>query len=270
MLGEDPKWGSWGIAGMQSETIATLVPVENRRINYVLVDHENVQPTDLNLLDREDVRLWVFVGAAQTKLSSELAIQMQVMRERADYVRISGNGSNALDFHIAFHIGQLAAVDPRGFFHIISKDTGFDPLVQHLKTKKILACRSAAVGDMPLFKPVLADKPMVSASKAAEKASAKKVTVVVEKASPPAKKPAVAVAKKAVQAKAMTAAEKLARMKALLAKMTSGKPGTLAALKKHIASNFQNQINTQEVDALIAGLKKAGTLKVDGTKVIFS
>ena len=59
---------------MQAETIATLVPIENRRINYVLVDHENVQPTDLNLLDREDVRLWVFVGAAQTKLSSELAI----------------------------------------------------------------------------------------------------------------------------------------------------------------------------------------------------
>lgn len=255
---------------MRIETIATLASVENRRINYVLVDHENVQPTDLNLLDREDVRLWVFVGAAQTKLSSELAIQMQVMRERADYVRISGNGSNALDFHIAFHIGQLAAVDPRGFFHIISKDTGFDPLVQHLKTKKILACRSAAVGDMPLFKPVLADTSVVPAAKAAVKKTAKAVTIVVEKAAPSAKKVVVAAPKKAVQAKAMTAAEKLARMNEVLTKAKSGRPGSLAALKKHIAAHFQNNIDSQEVDMLIAGLKKVGTVKVVGTKVVFS
>ncbi|WP_303748073.1 PIN domain-containing protein [Stenotrophomonas pigmentata] len=259
---------------MQIETIAKLVPVENRRINYVLVDHENVQPTDLNLLDREDVRLWVFVGAAQTKLSSELAIQMQAMRERADYVRISGNGSNALDFHIAFYIGQLAGVDPRGFFHIISKDTGFDPLVQHLKTKKILACRSAAVGDMPLFKPVLANAPVAPAPAPAPTASVKKtakaVTIVVEKAPPPVKKAVVSVPKKAVQAKAMTAAEKLARMKELLTKAKSGRPGSLAALKKHIAAHFQNKIDSQEVEVLIAGLKKAGTVKVVGTKVVFS
>lgn len=257
---------------MQIETIATLVPVENRRINYVLVDHENVQPTDLNLLDREDVRLWVFVGAAQTKLSSELAIQMQAMRERADYVRISGNGSNALDFHIAFYIGQLAGVDPRGFFHIISKDTGFDPLVQHLKTKKILACRSVAVGDMPLFKPVLANAPVAPAPAptASVKKTAKAVTIVVEKAPPSVKKVAVAVPKKVAQAKVMTAAEKLARMNELLTKAKSGRPGSLAALKKHIAAHFQNKIDSQEVEVLIAGLKKAGTVKVIGTKVVFS
>lgn len=256
--------------GMQIETIATLVPVENRRINYVLVDHENVQPTDLNLLDREDVRLWVFVGAAQTKLSSELAIQMQAMRERADYVRISGNGSNALDFHIAFYIGQLAGVDPRGFFHIISKDTGFDPLVQHLKTKKILACRSAAVGDMPLFKPVLANTSVVPAAKAAVKTTAKAVTIVVEKTPPSAKKVVVAAPRKAVPAKAMTAAEKLARMNEVLTKAKSGRPGSLAALKKHIAAHFQNNIDSQEIDKLIAGLKKVGTVKVVGTKLVFS
>jgi len=51
------------------------------------------------------------------------------MGERAEYVRISGNGSNALDFHIAFYIGQLAAHEPDAYFHIISKVTGFDPLI---------------------------------------------------------------------------------------------------------------------------------------------
>jgi hypothetical protein len=52
---------------------------------------------------------------------------MQALGAKAQYVKISGNGSNALDFHIAFYIGHLGAVDPTAYFHIISKDAGFDP-----------------------------------------------------------------------------------------------------------------------------------------------
>ena len=66
--------------------------------------------------------------------------------------KISGNGSNALDFHIAYYIGKLAQHDPVAYFHIISKDTGFDPLIQHLKSQKIGATRSKDIGDIPLFK----------------------------------------------------------------------------------------------------------------------
>lgn len=233
------------------------MPVENRRINYVLIDHENVQPTDLALLDREDVRLWVFVGAGQTRLSSDLAIQMQAMRERADYVRISGNGSNALDFHIAFYIGQLVRDDARGFFHIISKDTGFDPLIEHLKTRKVFACRSISISQMPLFKtaamPVLPKQVAPAASaKAPEKAS-----------------PAPASAKVTEPAQ-VTAAQRLARMKQLLKKMEGSKPTSLATLKKHVAAQFCNQLKADDVESIISGLQKAGTLKLVGSKVQYS
>jgi hypothetical protein len=57
-----------------------------------------------------------------------------------------------LDFHIAFYIGQIAATEPDAFFHIVSKDSGFDPLIQHLKSKKIFAIRSKSVSDIPLVK----------------------------------------------------------------------------------------------------------------------
>lgn len=70
------------------------------RINHVLIDHENVQPAALSLLDRSDVRIWIFVGASQTKLSADLAMAAHAMGSRVRYVRISGNGSNALDFHM--------------------------------------------------------------------------------------------------------------------------------------------------------------------------
>ena len=49
-----------------------------------------------------------------------------------ELVRLTEPGKNALDFHIAYYLGQLALKEPDAFFHIVSKDTGFDPLIQHL------------------------------------------------------------------------------------------------------------------------------------------
>jgi len=122
------------------------------RINHILIDLENVQPTSLAGLDAEFFRVTVFVGANQTKIPFDLATAIQHLGERASYIKISGNGSNALDFHIAYYIGKLVHEDPTAYFHIISKDTGFDPLIQHLKTQKIGITRSKDVSDIPLLK----------------------------------------------------------------------------------------------------------------------
>ena len=122
------------------------------RTNYVLIDYENVQPEAMMVLNKEHFKVMVFVGANQAKVTFEVASALQHMGERAEYIKISGNGSNALDFHIAYYIGLLAAKEPEAYFHVVSKDTGFDPLIQHLKTKKILACRSRDVTDIPIVK----------------------------------------------------------------------------------------------------------------------
>ena len=122
------------------------------RTNYVLIDNENVQPEAISVLDAEYFKVMVFVGASQTKLSFEAVAVLQRMGSKAEYVKISGNGPNALDFHIAFYIGQIAAHDPTAYFHVISKDTGFDPLIQHLKAKRIFATRSRDVSEIPLLK----------------------------------------------------------------------------------------------------------------------
>lgn len=66
------------------------------------------------------------------------------------HVKITGNGKR-LDFHIAYYLGQLALKEPEAFFHIVSRDAGFDPLIQHLKAHKILACRSV-VSEIPILK----------------------------------------------------------------------------------------------------------------------
>jgi hypothetical protein len=122
------------------------------RTNYVLIDYESVQPEDLSALNHNRFRVIVFVGAHQNKLPFETVAALQQMGSNAEYVKLSGTGPNALDFHIAFYIGQLAAQDPEACFHIISKDTGFDPLLSHLKTRKLRAYRVKKVGDIPLIK----------------------------------------------------------------------------------------------------------------------
>ena len=122
------------------------------RINYVLIDFESVQPDALAVLNQDQFKIIVFVGASQAKVPFEAAAALQRMGSKAEYIKISGNGPNALDFHIAYYIGQLAVHDPSAYFHIISKDKGFDPLIQHLKTKKLFAGRSEDISDIPLVR----------------------------------------------------------------------------------------------------------------------
>ena len=120
--------------------------------NYILIDYENVQPKNLAILNGHPVKVIVFVGANQGKVPFELASSLQALGENAEYIKIGGNGSNALDFHIAFYIGQLAERDPGACFHIISKDTGFDPLIRHLKLRKISCQRQKDLSKIPLLR----------------------------------------------------------------------------------------------------------------------
>jgi hypothetical protein len=122
------------------------------RTNYILIDYESVQPASITALEQECFKVMIFVGERQAKVSFEVAASLQRLGARAAYVKMDGSGPNALDFHIAFYIGQLSAGEPEAYFHIISKDTGFDPLIAHLKTKKILAARSKDVSEIPMVK----------------------------------------------------------------------------------------------------------------------
>ncbi|MGH8512709.1 MAG: PIN domain-containing protein [Gammaproteobacteria bacterium] len=122
------------------------------RTNFVLVDLENVQPENIGLLYGGPFKIKVFLGATQCKISLELARALQAFGPDVEYIQMDGNGPNALDFHIAYYIGRLAAEYPDAYFHIISKDTGFDPLIKHLKAQRISCQRSAAVTDIPMIK----------------------------------------------------------------------------------------------------------------------
>ena len=120
--------------------------------HYILIDYENVQTKSLSVLQgvpNRAFRIMVFVGTNQSKIPIELVSSMQSFGDKAEYIQISGSGRNALDFHIAFYLGALTERDPAGIFHVISKDTGYDQLIRHLKGKRIDAARQKDLFDIP-------------------------------------------------------------------------------------------------------------------------
>lgn len=112
----------------------------------LLVDLENVQTVDLSRVP-SNVRIKIFYGTTQKRLPAELVVQAQPLGSRLEWIKISGQGPNALDFHIAFYLGQELAVSPESECVILSRDTGFDPLIRHLLTLRRTCRRAVSLGE---------------------------------------------------------------------------------------------------------------------------
>ena len=99
--------------------------------NVLLVDYENIGKIDLGAIP-EGVRVPFFFGASQRTVPTEFLKAALRLGERFVPIDIEGQGKNALDFHIAFYLGEYLANSPHTACVILSKDKGFDPLVRHL------------------------------------------------------------------------------------------------------------------------------------------
>lgn len=218
------------------------------RTNYVLIDFENVAVKSLSLLRAEEFRVVVFLGPNNTKLPVDLVLAMQDFGDRAEYVTLEKAGPNALDFHIAYYLGVLAAADPQGFFHIISKDTGFDLLIKHLKGKKIYSARSPSIESMPCF---AAQAP----APAAKPAPAVAAAPAAKKKAPPAGQSAGELIKIAVHDLIRRKAARPRKQKTLL--------GTL-----QVACG--KDLPLESIQAVFEGLVDQGYVIVDGAKVSYA
>ena len=136
-----------------SRTITAEMNIGAVKTNIILIDFENVQPTDLTSLRGTSYQVRVFCGANQSKIPFDLADQLQQLGPDAKYIRIQGTGKNALDFHIAYYIGVLSAQSPGATFYIISKDKGFEPLIKHLATRNTTCYLLPSLAGLPASGP---------------------------------------------------------------------------------------------------------------------
>ena len=110
-------------------------------VNHVFVDFENVHEIDHAIIGSKAVSFTLLLGSRQTKLDVSLVEKLLEHAASVQLVRLTASGKNALDFTLAYYIGRAVASDPAGCFHIVSKDTGYDPLIEHLRSKHIRAHR---------------------------------------------------------------------------------------------------------------------------------
>jgi len=102
---------------------------------FLLIDYENIQKIDLSDVP-DHTLVKIFVGQSQKNIPIELVKQAQRFGHRLEWIKIEGQGRNALDFHIAFYLGKLQTEHKAASFIILSKDKGFDPLIKHINNLK--------------------------------------------------------------------------------------------------------------------------------------
>ncbi len=105
----------------------------------LLVDFENVPKFDSGHIDA-NLHVLIFIGASQKSVPIDLVVNTQKLGNRVGWQRVDGNGSNALDFHIACYLGRMVEKSPTLHCIILSKDKGFDPLLRFLN-KNGLKCK---------------------------------------------------------------------------------------------------------------------------------
>lgn len=196
---------------------------------YVLIDYENVQPETLARLDPKRHAIMILVGANQSKMSTSLVTAVQRFDHRI--IQIAGSGRNALDLHIAYYLGRIAAAEPGASFHVVSKDAGFDPLMRHLESEGIGATRIATTDEA-------AKKKKASRAKPSNKVTAappESVTTIIDN----------------------------------LKRRPKARPSTVGKLQTVIHELFLKELTDEDVTKLVDQLVKLGVVTVQGTKVSY-
>ncbi len=204
-----------------------------RRV-YALVDWENVQPRDEELRTAVPgvTHVWLFQGAMQRGADASYGS----FGDRVVTVPLTRTGKNALDFHLTFYIGYIAARHPDACFVVVSNDQGYAPMIAHacelgFDVQQVTFARTARRGGARQ----VAARTAVSKKAPARKSGAGK-TAARTGAKTAAKTPRKAAAKKVdgTAGKAMpekVAPEKIAPGKAAPEKAATKKTATRTAAK---------------------------------------
>jgi hypothetical protein len=113
----------------------------------LFVDYENVgNGLDLNAIP-EDIQVLVFFGALQKSVPMEFMRAVHRMGRRFVPIDIEGQGKNALDFHLAYYLGEHLAANAKADCVVLSKDKGFDVLIRHLRGRGFSVRRADTISE---------------------------------------------------------------------------------------------------------------------------
>lgn len=203
--------------------------------NHVFVDLENVKTIDPAVIGGKNLILHLFFGPQNQKLDVAVVELLLEHSQTVKLVRSRVAGKNALDFVLAYHLGQAVLTDPKGYFHLVSKDAGFDSLVDLLRSKNVKVKRH---DDWSALHFHATPKPPTNATAPAAQVAAKPVTP----------KPLSAGAENVLE-----------RLK----KSVKNRPRRQQTLLNHAKDLLGKETNVDTVGRVVEELKRAGHLKID-------
>ena len=229
-------------------------------LNHVFVDYENVQALDLAVIGCKGVTFTLLIGPHKKKLDVELVEQLFAHAASVELVRLAASGRNALDFTLAYYIGRAVAADPAGFFHIVSKDTGYDPMIAHLRSRHIRVRRHDDFSAL-----TFSTSPKLQAQAAVEPSR-------TSSAAPRVKSPATDKALKAspapAKSKARVGESPLTRVLVHLRTHPTNRPKRRKTLVSHLSALLGKQPTEGGIEKLTDELIKAGHIAIDSKNAV--
>ena len=101
-------------------------------MKHLLIDFENVQPQNLDKLPTENTHIWLFIGVLHKMLPISLVQSLLRFGERVHLIQLQKTGKTALDFYLSYYLGQITATYPNTQIGILSRDGGYDVMVEHI------------------------------------------------------------------------------------------------------------------------------------------
>ncbi|RYD70538.1 MAG: NYN domain-containing protein [Verrucomicrobiaceae bacterium] len=212
-------------------------------VNHVFVDVENVKKVELFVLGQKNYIVHLFLGPTNKKLDVEVVERMLEHSQVVKMIRSPKAGKNALDFVLAYHLGQAVLTDPKAYFHLLSRDEGFDSLVELLKARNVKVKRHASWQELEAW---------VAAKSAASIANGQAVANGAPKAvvnGGPEKSPSLS-----------QSAEKFLNN---LTKSAKNRPKKKTTLVSHAKSSLGKSASETDGEKVVAELLKGGHLKID-------
>lgn len=208
-------------------------------VNHVFVDYENVHEVDPAIIGSKTVHLTLLLGSKKTKFDATVVEKLLQHPANVEFVHLKSPGKNAVDFALAYYLGRAVLADPGGYFHIVSKDQGYDPLIEHLRSKHLNVRRHK-------------DFTTLSFS-----AAAKPPKVIVPVATPAAKSPPK------LKSPATQLETSETRVLEHLRKPTTKKPGTRKKLVSYLIAHLGHKVSEAEASGLVEMMSQAGHFVCD-------
>ncbi len=209
-------------------------------MNHVFVDFENVHHVDLSVIGTKAVTFTLLVGAKQTKLDAALVEKLMEHAASVQLIRLASSGRNALDFALAYYLGRAVLAYPTAHFHVVSKDGGYDPLIEHLRGRHINVSRHADFSTL-IFSDSLKVSPVMTSAqvpKSVSVATPKAVVTGLE--------------------------EQVAQVREHLRKPSTTRPRNRAKLISYLVAHLGHKLSEADAQKLVEKLADSGQLGIDG------